>query len=77
MPTPLRREIPTAELDFYEALRKVGTGAKITRADWGNGDCVFLHAERLHLRKADGSLHQLLVSLGDMEATDWVVVREQ
>ena len=76
MPTPLLAR-DTVPMDFFEALRKVATGSKITRTEWGNADVVFLHAERLHLRKTEGSLHQLLVSLGDLEATDWVVVREQ
>ena len=85
MATPLRSErtgakdpVVAAVMDFPDAMRQVIDGKKVTRKAWGNEDCIFLHVERLHLRKGgDGSMHQLLVSAGDMEATDWVVVREQ
>lgn len=77
-PTPMKTSTATSalSLEFYEALRQVAAGKKITRPDWPDGECVFLHAGRLHLRKADGSLHQLLIGDGDLEATDWQVVRE-
>lgn len=75
MPTPSFSKSADA-LDWYDAIRAVVAGKKITRVEWGSSDCVFLHAERLHLRKADGTLHQLIVSEGDLLATDWIVVRE-
>ena len=67
---------PKTELDFYEALKQVIAGKKITRKAWGTTACVFLHAAVLHLRKEDGTLHALLVSEGDVLATDWTAVRE-
>lgn len=76
MPTPSRLTEPIAEMDFFDALRRVAHGERIRRLGWGNRDCVFLYAERLHLRVMDGTLHQLLVSQGDMTATDWVVANE-
>lgn len=77
MPTPSRTDNSPTEMDFGAALRLVAIGKKITRREWANDDCVFLHASFLHLRKTDGSLHQIAVSEGDIVATDWVVVREQ
>lgn len=75
MPTPVRNE-PTA-MDFYEALKQIMAGKKLTRADWHNEDCIFMHAGAMHIRKTDGSLHTLIVSDGDIAATDWALVREQ
>lgn len=85
MPTPARKRTTTDAgktadgrilMDFFDAMRFVRDGAKVTRLAWGVDDSVFMHAERLHLRKADGTLHQLMVSVGDMDGTDWVLVRE-
>lgn len=73
MTTPLRKVPEPMNVDFYEGLRLVAEGRKIARREWANDDCVLLHADRLHLRKSDGSLHQLLVSRGDIDGLDWFV----
>lgn len=75
MPTPVRTD--ATDMDFYDALKQIVAGKKVTRQDWQNEDCVFLHAGAVHLRKTDGSLHTLIVSDGDIAATDWALVREQ
>lgn len=82
MPTASPRPTPAPpsldELTFYDALREVAAGKKITRTAWSDPTvCLFLHGGALHLRKADGTLHTLIVQDGDLEAIDWVVVREQ
>lgn len=79
MPTPSRKTVEPAPIEYSwgAACEKINEGEKVTRATWGDGACVFLHASVLHLRKADGSLHTLIVSEGDMSATDWTVVRQQ
>lgn len=77
MPTPERPKLVESEMDFYDALRLVAIGKKITRKEWASEACVFLHAGVVHLRKADATLHVLLVGDGDLVATDWIVVREQ
>lgn len=64
------------EMTFPEAIERVIDGQKITRVAWGSEDCVFLADGFLMLKKADRSMHRLLVSDGDLLATDWVVVRE-
>lgn len=64
-------------LTFFVALQEVAIGKRITRADWKNDEIVvFLSEGLLRIRNADGSLHALLVSDGDLQATDWLVVRE-
>lgn len=66
-----------AEMDWPAAQGAVIDGKKVTRKEWGNSEIrVFLADGLLKIRKADGSLHALLVSDGDMLANDWVVVRE-
>ena len=63
-----------ALMTFYDALQHVAVGKQITRQSWPKRDVVFLHADVLHLRKSDGSMHKLIVSSGDIEGTDWLVV---
>ena len=67
---------PPTVMMFPDAMAAVIEGKKVQRQSWGNTDCIFLVGGRLSLRKSDGSLHQLLVSDGDMYGEDWVVVRE-
>lgn len=73
-PTPLRRV--KADMDFGDAMREVNAGSKVSRREWDCKDYVFLYADRLHIRKADGALHQLQVSGGDMGGTDWFIVTD-
>jgi hypothetical protein len=76
--SPIRpaTKTPDDEMEFPEAIAAVITGKKVSRTSWGNDDCVFLSGGFLSLRKSDGTLHQLLVSDGDMTGNDWFVVRE-
>lgn len=70
---------PAAEVEtmkFSQAIELIATGQKVRRQSWPEGSCIFLQANILHLRKEDGSMHTLIVSSGDLEGTDWVVVRE-
>lgn len=64
------------EMTFAEAVEPLLAGKKIRHAKMDEGACVFVHANFLHLRKADGSLHSLIVSEDDLTATDWTIVRE-
>ena len=76
--SPAKTHTDREQLDWAAACQAIAIGKKVTRLEWGNADiCVFLHAGVLHLRKADTSLHTLLVSEGDIVATDWMVIRQQ
>lgn len=78
-PTPIRPNVARTaddEMEFPEAIAAVITGKKVARVIWSNDDCVFLSGGFLSLRKTDGSLHQLLVSDGDLHGTDWFIIRE-
>ena len=63
-------------VSFADAVPLWLGGKKLTRQAWGSPACVFLHAGVLHFRAADGTLHTLIVSDGDLDATDWVLARE-
>lgn len=66
-----------AEMDWPAAQQAVIDGKRIRRQEWPDHSvCVFLADGFLKVRKADGALAALLVSDGDMLATDWVIVRE-
>ncbi|MBP9819395.1 DUF2829 domain-containing protein [Candidatus Woesebacteria bacterium] len=72
---------PTANqrqfMDFYEALAQLPLGWKITRAEWGNESIYgFLDMSFVKLHKEDGSVHNWIISEGDMAATDWYMVVE-
>lgn len=69
------------EMGFGEAMGAVVDSRHVTRLGWPAGPAgevayLFLQGGVVHLRKADGSIHTLLVSDGDITATDWVTVRE-
>lgn len=74
MPSPTVEQTET--MDFFEAYREVMLGRKIRRPGWPEIDCIFLHADVVHIRN-DKGLHQYLTSKSDMEATDWDVVSEE
>ena len=77
MPSPVPvKKTDESPLTWGEACDAALIGRKIARAAWGDGSCVLLHASALHLRKADGSLHTLIVSEGDLANADWQIVRE-
>jgi hypothetical protein len=60
---------------FPEITKDVIEGKKATRLDWHNSSIyIFLAGGYLQLHKAEGTTHQLLVSDGDMLASDWIVL---
>lgn len=76
-PVPVRKSAEPADLSWADACAAILIGRRVTRQAWNDPETVvFLHAGALHLRKADGTLHTLIVSDGDLSATDWQVVRE-
>ena len=58
---------------FPDALHAVMGGDRITRIEWhDNGVFVFLQDGILRIMTRDG-VHNLIVSDGDLFATDWVI----
>lgn len=63
-------------MDFYDALRLVGAGKKITRLSWGNPEIwleLFDGFLMIIGTEPDDLYHPLNVSVGDMAGLDWVV----
>jgi len=66
---------PVTLYTFPEAMQRVIDGDRLTRVEWDNPKvCMFLVDGLLKIRFADGSLKALIVSDGDLHATDWQVV---
>ncbi len=65
----------TSTLDCYDALRHVAGGQRVTRLEWGD-EGIFLSVidGRLCITYPDKLPAPLLVSLGDLVGTDWVIV---
>jgi len=62
-------------IDFPVAIQRLMDGERITRLDWKDeGSYGLLHEGKLCLRLPTG-LHTWIVSEGDLNANDWVIVR--
>lgn len=81
MPSPVMSEVKPSksidQIDFPDGMREILAGRKITRQSWANDDYAYLdHNRGFLMLKRDAGLFQWLVNDGDMQATDWVIVRE-
>lgn len=73
MSSPIIKKDKT-ELSFYEALKCLVDGSKITRTEWENPEIYgFLNNGIVSLRK-EGSDHQWIISDGDILANDWILI---
>ena len=67
--------IPSIELlSFFDALKEVLKGNKITRASWEPQLCYGLLNNGILTIFVKGSFHSWTVSDGDLEGEDWVVI---
>jgi len=72
--TPMpQEEVQPRTMDFPDAIRLIIQGKKLARVSWGNDDYGVLDKEWLCIF-TKGKLNTWLVSQGDMEGQDWVVV---
>ena len=63
------------KMDFFEALKHVAIGKKIHKLEWSDRQYYgFLDQSRLKLHKSDDSLHDWVISEGDLLGVDWVIV---
>lgn len=61
-------------LSFFDALREILGGERVTRVQWDNKDTyVFMLNDFLKIHLGD-KIHDLLTSRGDMEGVDWYVL---
>lgn len=61
-------------MDFYEALKCLADGAKITRVEWKNDKCYGVLHDSWVCLFTDGKMHTWQVSDGDLIANDWIVL---
>lgn len=73
-PLPENEKTIVQMLDFFDALKEIANGERVTRAEWESTDIYgFLDNGRLRLMLEDG-LHEWIVTDGDMQSTDWYIV---
>jgi len=63
------------EINFYEALKEVAAGKKITKLEWKDKEYYgVLNDTRLRLHKPDGKIYDWLISDADLNGTDWEIL---
>ncbi len=74
-PLPVEPTPGPKAMSFFEAMKHVAVDKKVSRSEWNDKEYYgFLNESRLSLHKPDGSLHDWIVSEGDMLGSDWIVV---
>lgn len=63
------------EMDFFDALRLVADGKRITRKEWNEPSTYVAMRDGFLCIVRLGQVDRLLVSDGDLLGTDWFVVR--
>jgi hypothetical protein len=64
-------------MDFFEAMKKLANGYKITREEWEDETTYgFLKDEKVMIC-LKGEIHTWTISLGDLTATDWIILSHQ
>ncbi len=72
---PNKNLVEITKLNFFEALKEVVEGKRITRTEWSNIKVYgFLNKDILSLHKKDGKNYQWVINEGDLLAKDWVIL---
>ncbi len=76
--SPLPKDEVIRMLSFPEVIIDVTGGRKATRLEWRDADTyIFIKDDILQLRKSQDDpevTHSLIVSMGDLVGTDWILV---
>ena len=68
-------EAEEKQIDFYEAIREIMNGKKVTKLEWKNKEIYgVLNDTVLKLHKVDGKLYSWLLNNGDINGTDYKVI---
>jgi len=76
-PTPQQTgaKSPTATMNFPQAMEKVIEGKKIHKIEWKDKEFYgFLNGEFLSLHKPDGRNYKWIISDGDLNGDDYIVL---
>ena len=76
-PRPKKIQIPETSMNFYDALKEVvDNNKKIHKLEWKDKEFyVLLKDEVLTLHKPDEKFYQLVLNNGDIQGTDWIVIK--
>jgi|SaaInlLV_10m_DNA_2_1039722.scaffolds.fasta_scaffold00542_25 hypothetical protein len=74
-PVPtIKKEEYEDEVDFFEAMKAVVDGKRVTKAEWEDiHQCVYLADEYLKIH-IDNKVSNFTVRLPDMLGEDWIVL---
>ena len=61
-------------MDFNGAVQAILSGEMVARKSWDEDIYLLLLHEVLHI-KNDKGLHRLIIARADLEAVDWVVIK--
>ena len=69
------KQVKKTELDFFEALKALGTGKSITKLEWGNRNIYgILKDTHVMLHKADNRYYDWIINDGDLFGDDWIIL---
>lgn len=75
-PTKANKESKNELIDFYDALKALAGGSKITKEEWGDiAIYCLLRNSRAQIFLTDGLFHDWIISDGDLAGEDWFVLR--
>lgn len=75
-PTPVRKTSESITMSFPDAIKAIIAGSKVRRLDWTTpSDHGLLKNGWLSIH-TKGKYHTWSVSDGDLEAIDWIIVKE-
>jgi hypothetical protein len=64
------------QMNFYEAVREIVKGKKVTKIEWGGSDFYgVLDNSILKIHKDDGKLYHWIISEADILGEDYVIVK--
>jgi len=71
--TPVKEQ--EQKLNFFEALKKVVIGRKITKLEWNNKNIYSILADgKVRIKLADGEFHDWIISDDDLLGEDFIVL---
>lgn len=75
MSPSVKRDYEGATYAFEEIIVPLTDGKRFTRLEWNNPEFwIQVVDNKLKIRKPGNAYHDLIVSVGDMIAEDWIIL---
>lgn len=72
---PKKVESNENTVTFFEAIASVVGGATVTKLEWNDPEIIVeVRNEKLMIRTDDGLFHPLILTIGDMNGEDWIIL---